>query len=142
MADRRKDYRKKTYSSSENIANAANEIGKVPPQARDLEEAVLGSMMIDQDSLDESVGTLNGTISRIEDAILRVLQNTPPSFYPDFVRNGIWLAGGGALLRGIADRFSKKVNIPFHVAEDPLRAVARGTCEALKNVRGYKFLMR
>lgn len=59
MADRKKDYRKKTYSSSENIANAANEIGKVPPQARDLEEAVLGSMMIDQDSLDESVGTLN-----------------------------------------------------------------------------------
>lgn len=69
MVDRKKDYRKKTYSSSENIANAANEIGKVPPQARDLEEAVLGSMMmIDQDSLDESVGTLNGTISRIEDA--------------------------------------------------------------------------
>lgn len=93
-------------------------------------------------SYKEIARCLNGTISRIEDAILRVLQNTPPSLYPDIVRNGIWLAGGGALLRGIADRFSKKVNIPFHVAEDPLRAVARGTCEALKNVKGYKFLMR
>ncbi|MBR1895070.1 MAG: rod shape-determining protein, partial [Bacteroidales bacterium] len=49
---------------------------------------------------------------------------------------------GGALLRGLAQRFTEKVNIPFYVADDPLRAVARGTCLALKNTENYPFLMR
>ncbi|MBO6160139.1 MAG: rod shape-determining protein, partial [Bacteroidales bacterium] len=49
---------------------------------------------------------------------------------------------GGALLRGLAKRFTEKVNIQFHVAEDPLRAVARGTCIALKKTSNYSFLMR
>ncbi len=58
------------------------------------------------------------------------------------MENGIFLSGGGALLRGLAQRFTEKVNIQFHVAEDPLRAVARGTCIALKNAANYSFLMR
>jgi len=82
------------------------------------------------------------TIAKIEQAILHVLEQTPPELYSDIVENGIWLAGGGALLRGIAKRFTEKVNIQFHVAEDPLRAVARGTCLALKHVDSYTFLMR
>ena len=55
--------------------------------------------------------------------------------YSNIVKNGVWLAGGGSLLRGIARRFGDKVNIPFHVAEDPLKAVARGT--AYVTVRTY-----
>ena len=58
------------------------------------------------------------------------------------MENGIYLSGGGSLLRGLAKRFKDKVNIDFHVAEDPLRAVARGTCIALKNTANYSFLMR
>ena len=58
------------------------------------------------------------------------------------MENGIFLSGGGALLRGLAKRLSEKVNIPFYVAEDPLRAVARGTCIALKNTDNYSFLIR
>ena len=58
------------------------------------------------------------------------------------MENGIFLSGGGALLRGLAKRLSEKVNIPFYVAEDPLRAVARGTCIALKNTDNYSFLLR
>ena len=58
------------------------------------------------------------------------------------MENGIHLSGGGALLRGLAQRFTEKVNIPFYVADDPLRAVARGTCLALKNTDNYPFLMR
>lgn len=91
---------------------------------------------------DEIARCTNGTISKIEAEILRVLQSTPPSVYTDIVRNGIWLAGGGALLRGIAKRFSEKVNIEFHVADDPLKAVARGTCDALGHIEDYKFLLR
>ena len=58
------------------------------------------------------------------------------------VNKGIYLAGGGALLRGLDKRLTDKLNIPFHIAEDPLRAVARGTGIALKNVDKFSFLIR
>ena len=104
--------------------------------------AVTGLPISVKVSYDEIARCTNGTVGKIEAEILRVLQTTPPSVYTDIVRNGIWLAGGGALLRGIARRFSDKVNIEFHVAEDPLKAVARGTCDALGHLEEYKFLMR
>lgn len=85
---------------------------------------------------------LDKSISNVESAILHVLEQTPPELYSDIVENGIYLSGGGALLRGLDKRLTEKVNIPFHVAEDPLRAVARGTCIALKNTTNYPFLMR
>ncbi len=85
---------------------------------------------------------LDKSISRIETAILSALEATPPELYADIVRNGIYLAGGGALLRGLAKRFYDKIQIPFHVAEDPLRAVARGTGIALQNTSKFQFLMR
>jgi rod shape-determining protein MreB len=52
------------------------------------------------------------------------------------------MAGGGSLLRGLGKRFTDKINIPFHLAEDPLQAIARGTGIALKNVDKFSFLMR
>lgn len=85
---------------------------------------------------------LDKTVVKIENAIIHALEQTPPELYSDIVENGIFLSGGGALLRGLDKRLTEKVNIPFHVAEDPLRAVARGTCLALKNTANYSFLMR
>ena len=85
---------------------------------------------------------LDKSIARLETAIQQTLEQTPPELYSDIVENGIFLSGGGALLRGLDKRLSEKVNIPFHVAEDPLKAVARGTCIALKNTDNYSFLMR
>ncbi|WP_372775845.1 rod shape-determining protein [Mangrovibacterium sp.] len=85
---------------------------------------------------------LEKSISKIETAILSALELTPPELYSDIVTKGIYLAGGGALLRGLDKRLSEKINIPFHVADDPLRAVARGTGIALKNVDKFSFLIR
>ncbi len=85
---------------------------------------------------------LDKSVAKIESSILHVLEQTPPELYSDIVENGIFLSGGGSLLRGLAKRLSDKVNIPFHVAEDPLRAVARGTCLALKNTANYSFLIK
>ena len=85
---------------------------------------------------------LDKTIVKIETAILNALEDTPPELYADIVHNGIYLAGGGALLRGLDRRLSEKINIPFHVAEDPLLCVAKGTGVALKNVDSFSFLMR
>ena len=93
-------------------------------------------------SYQEIAHCLDKSVSKLESSILHVLEQTPPELYSDVVENGIFLSGGGALLRGLDKRLSEKVNIPFHVAEDPLRAVARGTCLALKNADNYSFLMR
>ncbi len=93
-------------------------------------------------SYQEIAHCLDKSINKMETAILVALEHTPPELYADIVHNGIHLAGGGALLRGLAKRFTDKVNIPFHIAEDPLHAVARGTGLALKNVENYSFLMR
>ncbi|MDC1106509.1 rod shape-determining protein [Prolixibacteraceae bacterium] len=93
-------------------------------------------------SYQEIAHCLEKSISKIETAILSALEQTPPELYADLVNKGIYLAGGGALLRGLDKRLSDKINIPFHIAEDPLRAVARGTGIALKNVGRFKFLER
>lgn len=82
------------------------------------------------------------SISKIEAAVLAALEQTPPELYADIVKNGIYLAGGGALLRGLDKRLTDKIGIQFHVAEDPLLAVAKGTGVALKNIDKFSFLIR
>ncbi len=93
-------------------------------------------------SYQEIAHCLDKSLSKIETAILSVLEQTPPELYADIVSTGIYLAGGGALLRGLDKRLSDKISIPFHIAEDPLQAVARGTGIALKNVDKFPFLMK
>lgn len=85
---------------------------------------------------------LDKTIAKIENAVLSALEKTPPELYADIVRNGIYLTGGGALLRGLNKRLTDKINITFHIAEDPLHSVAKGAGIALKNVDRFSFLMR
>jgi rod shape-determining protein MreB and related proteins len=90
----------------------------------------------------EIAHALDKSISKIEEAILTCLENTPPELSADIYKTGIYLAGGGALLRGLDKRISMKTQLPVHVSEDPLRAVARGTNIALKNIGRFQFLMR
>ncbi|MDR1223133.1 MAG: rod shape-determining protein [Tannerella sp.] len=85
---------------------------------------------------------LDKSIAKVEATIMNTLENTPPELYADIVHNGIHLTGGGALMRGLEKRLTDKINIRFHVAEDPLRAVARGTGVALKNLNKFNFLYR
>ena len=89
----------------------------------------------------EIAHALDKSIAKIEEAILRVLEKTPPELSADIYRTGLYLTGGGAMLRGWDKRISEKTKLPVYVAEDPLRAVARGTGIALKNINRFKFLM-
>lgn len=93
-------------------------------------------------SYQEIAHCIDKTISKMEAAILDALENTQPELYSDIVENGIYLAGGGALLRGLDKRFTDRFGIKFHVAEDPLLAVARGTGVALKNIHRFSFLQK
>lgn len=93
-------------------------------------------------SYQEIAHCLEKSISKIENAILQALELTPPELYADIVKNGIWLTGGGALLRGLDKRLTDKIQIKFHVDDDPLHSVAKGTGIALKNIHNFQFLMR
>lgn len=81
---------------------------------------------------------LDKSIIRIEDAIMEALSNTPPELAADIFNSGIYLAGGGSMLRGLDKRISLKTDLPVYVAEDPLRAVVRGTGVVLKNLEHFK----
>jgi len=89
----------------------------------------------------EIAEALDKSIAKIEEAVLRALEATPPELASDIYKTGIYLTGGGALLRGLAKRLAGKTKLTVHVAEDPLRAVVRGTGIALKNTHRYTFLI-
>ncbi len=93
-------------------------------------------------SYQEISHAIEKSVTKIETAVLSALEQTPPELYADIVRNGIWLAGGGAQLRGLDKRLTDKIGIQFHVAEDPLLCVAKGTGVALKNIENFSFLIR
>jgi rod shape-determining protein MreB len=90
----------------------------------------------------EIAHALDKSISKIEAAVLNALEMTPPELSADIYRTGIYLAGGGSLLRGLDKRLHLKTKLPVHMAEDPLRAVARGTGIALKNFDKFTFLIK
>jgi cell shape determining protein, MreB/Mrl family len=85
---------------------------------------------------------LDKSLAKIEAAVLAVLEQTPPELYADIVQNGIFLTGGGALLRGFDVRLFNKINIPVHISENPLHSVVLGTGIALKNIGKFPFLIR
>ena len=93
-------------------------------------------------SYQEICHCIEKTISKIEAAVLSALEQTPSELYSDIVKNGIYLAGGGALIRGLDKRFTDKIGIKFHIAEEPLLSVSKGTGVALKNIKRFKFLIR
>ena len=93
-------------------------------------------------SYQEICHCIEKSISKIEAAVLSALEQTPPELYADIVKNGVYLAGGGALLRGLDKRLTDKIGIRFNVADDPLHAVAKGTGIALRNIKRFKFLIR
>jgi rod shape-determining protein MreB len=125
------------------VGAALPEIENPPPDfavhGRDLISGVPKEIFV---SYVEIAHALDKSISKIEEAILSALEMTPPELSADIYKTGIYLAGGGSLLRGLDKRINMKTKLPVHVAEDPLRAVARGTGIALKNADNLNFLIK
>jgi rod shape-determining protein MreB len=126
-----------------NVGAALPELENPPAdwavQGRDLMTGIPKEIII---SYSEVAHALDKTISKIEEAVLSALEMTPPELSADIYKTGIYLAGGGSMLRGLDIRISQKTKLPVHIAEDPLRAVARGTSIALKNIDRFQFLIR
>jgi rod shape-determining protein MreB len=126
-----------------NVGAALTELENPPPDykvhGRDMMTGIPKEITV---SYSEIAYALDKSISKIEAAVLSALEMTPPELSADIYKTGIYLTGGGALLRGLDKRISMKTKLPVHVAEDPLRAVARGTGIALKNIERFQFLIK
>jgi rod shape-determining protein MreB and related proteins len=106
---------------------------------RDLVTGIPKQIMV---SYTEIAEALDKSIFKIEEAILKALETTPPELAADIYRRGLYLTGGGALLRGLDKRLANKIKLPVHVANDPLKSVVRGTGLALKQYDRFPFIMR
>ncbi|MEO8230661.1 MAG: rod shape-determining protein [Ignavibacteriota bacterium] len=86
---------------------------------------------------------INESVVQIIDAIRQTLERTPPELSADILDRGVMLTGGGALLKGLDERIRMETNLPVHIAEDPLTAVARGAGKVIDNLNQYsKVLIR
>jgi len=125
------------------VGAAIQDLDEPPPpyavRGRDLMSGIPREILITHD---EVASALDKTIAKIEEAILSALAATPPELSADIYKTGIYLAGGGSMLRGLDKRIADKTKLPVHIAENPLRAVALGTSIALKNIDKYQFLIR
>jgi rod shape-determining protein MreB and related proteins len=125
------------------VGAAMTEIDNPPPDlavhGRDMLTGIPKEILI---SYSEIAHALDKSISKVEAAILNALEMTPPELSADIFRTGIYLTGGGGLLRGLDKRISLKTKLRVHVTEDPLLAVARGTGIALKNFDKFPFLIK
>ncbi len=125
-----------------NVGSALHELSSPPPDyavnGRDLMTGIPKQITISYHEVSQAI---DKSISKVEEAVMKALESTPPELAADIYKTGLYLTGGGALLRGLDKRLSAKTKLPVHIAEDPLRAVVRGTGIALKNTDRFSFLI-
>ena len=107
---------------------------KMEIAGRDMAKSLPRRAIVTSEEIREA---LQVPVREIIDAIRHCLEQTPPELAADLVHNGITLAGGGALLRGLARFIEEEIELPVRVAEDPLTCVARGTGEFLDQIEVY-----
>ena len=124
------------------IGSALTELDE-PPEDFDIRgrDLMTGIPKVIQLSYSEVAFAIDKSVSKIEEAVLKALEIAPPELSADIYDNGIYLTGGGALLRGLDKRLAAKTKLPIHVAEDPLLAVVKGTGSALKDIEKFKAVL-
>ncbi|MDN4164608.1 rod shape-determining protein [Cytophagales bacterium LB-30] len=124
------------------VGSALTELDDAPEdyeiRGRDL---MTGIPKVIKISYSEIAFALDKSVSKIEEAVLKALEISPPELSADIYDNGIHLTGGGALLRGLDKRLAMKTKLPIHIADDPLRAVVRGTGIALKKLNDFRAVL-
>jgi rod shape-determining protein MreB len=84
---------------------------------------------------------LSSSMESLIESTREVLESTPPEILADIMQRGLYLAGGGALVKGLPELIEAEVNIPVHVDVDPLTAVARGTGIILENLDYFRNIL-
>ena len=80
-------------------------------------------------------------MATIIEATKEVLETAPPEVVSDVMRLGIYMTGGGAVLRGLPELFAQELKVPIHVVDDPLTTVVRGTGLVLEEVEKYRAVL-
>jgi rod shape-determining protein MreB len=119
-------------------------LGVVVPEAAPLEAPIRGRDLVTglprevvltdadiREAISQSIGNL-------VESVKEVLETTPPEILADVMNRGIYLVGGGALIRGLDRLVEEYVKIPVHIADDPLTAVARGAGVILEDIEAYR----
>jgi len=100
----------------------------MPVKGRDMISGLPRKTMVKSEEIRDA---LKEPVGQIVDAVLRTLEQVEPELAADLVDNGIHMAGGGALLRGLGQVLGKATGLDVKVVDDPLTCVARGTSECL-----------
>jgi rod shape-determining protein MreB len=90
---------------------------------------------------EEVRAAIDPCVSAIVGAVLDALGNCPPELIQDVLDSGLWMVGGGALLRGLGMRITAEAEIPVRVAEHPLEAVVRGAGRAMESFETLRHLL-
>ncbi|MEK7176060.1 MAG: rod shape-determining protein [Patescibacteria group bacterium] len=107
---------------------------EAPVKGRDLVTGLPKEVILTDTDIREA---LSQSIETLIEATREVLESTPPEILSDVMHRGIFLSGGGALIKGLAELFENELNIPVHIAADPLTAVARGTGIILEDMENF-----
>ncbi len=104
-------------------------------RGRDLVTGLPREVMITDQDIRNAIGH---SMEELVEAVKEVLETTPPEILSDVMQKGIYLAGGGALIRGLPEFLSRHFGVPVIVALDPLTAVVRGTSVVLGDIELYR----
>ncbi len=130
--------------TAENIKIA---IASVTPQENPMEATIKGrdlvtglprEVILTDSDIREAI---TPSIDVIVEAVKEVLETTPPEVVSDVMRQGIYMVGGGAQLRGMTGLLAEAIKIPIYAAEDPMTAVARGTGIILENLENMRDIL-
>jgi len=111
---------------------------EAPIRGRDLVTGLPREVVLTDADIREAIGQ---SVDSLVDSVKEVLETTPPEILADVMHRGIYLVGGGALIRGLDTLIEELVKIPVHIAEDPLTAVARGTGIILEDIDKYNDIL-
>jgi rod shape-determining protein MreB len=100
----------------------------VEVKGRDLIDGIPKTIIVGEEEIREA---LRETITTIVETVRICLERTPPELAADIIDKGIYMAGGGALLRGLDELLHRETGLPVTVAKDPLLCVALGTGKVL-----------
>lgn len=116
-------------------AAALDEELEITAKGRDLINGAPRTRTVTSEDVREALAE---SVNTIVEAITKSLEQTPPELSADILDRGIFLTGGGALLKNLDKLIMETTNLPVHVAEDPLTAVVRGTGKVLENLEYFK----
>jgi rod shape-determining protein MreB len=107
-------------------------------RGRDVVTGLPREVIITETDIREAI---SGSMDSIVEAVRTVLEKTPPEVLSDVMQRGIHIAGGGALIPGLAPLLQDMMQVPVFIVPDPLRAVVRGTGIVLENLDSYEEIL-